>query len=337
MKRKMYITAMLFVGILTSLVAQNDETVYLKDGSKMKGYIAEQTPGKTIGFVQEGSEESTVINWEDISYIGQDNIPITLLSGINSVVTLKSGDVIKGRITEIYPGSKIRIDNGSEERVCDFSYIESIAKEPINDKQSFAEQSKFSDVIYLKNKKKIKGFIINQSLGKSITVLTDNNKTKEVDLKDVVSLKREINDGYAPILDKILAKGQYQYEGSDVKFQTIDINPRGIYYIELNNPKSTVNALKVNAGQEIVIYANMVDNNAVILATKTTHYSEGSGKKALKFETFTTQDFVDKPVSVMKSEVSKAGTTKISFTPTEKGYYVLRVNGVDGFIVINAK
>lgn len=318
----------------TNVMAQDYETVYLKDGSKIKGYIAEQTPGKSIGFIQENSEEPIVVKWEDISYIEQDKLPTTLLSGINSVVTLKNDDVITGRIIEIYPGSKIRIDNGTEERVCDFSYIDNITKVVINENQPFEEQAYYLDVVYLKNNNKVKGFITKQIIGKSITVLDNKKKIQNIELKDIVSLKREKNDDYKPVLDIVLTPGQYMCDGINVKFQNLEpIN--SIYFVDVNG-----NMIKTGVDQEVIICANMIDKNANVLATKTLHQTEKKnliGSKKLEYETFTNDDFLKSSLVVEKSAVSKNGTTKLSFTPKEKGYYVLRINGVTGFIVIHAK
>lgn len=338
MKRKIYLS-LFFVLCGFCLNAQQEETVYLNDGGSLKGYIAKQVPGKTVTFAS--GENMCDLNWSDINYIEKETPAETLLSGVMDVVTLKDDEVIRGFIIEIRPGRDVRMDNG---RSYPYSNIKSLAKEKINESQTFAEQSFYIDKLILKNtKKEYSGFIVCQEIGKSVTLLNENNKTQEFSLKEVEAFVKEKNNKYSPIWDVVLEKGKFvkSDKTTEIKFQQIEPKDNGLYFV-LEQNKLAVNkddVIKTSIGQIVVIYANLNDANANVLVIKTSHESERKslfGNEIFNYETFRYNDFVNS-LPVEKSPVSKAGTTTIKFTPTEEGYYVLRVHGVEGFIIIQAK
>lgn len=329
MKRKLYLS-LLIVLCSVCLNAQQESTVYLNDGNSLKGYISEQTPGKKLVFAS--GEDFIDLKWSDINYIGNEVPPVTLLSGIIDVVTLKNDEVVRGFMVEVRPGRDIRMDDGKSYL---YSNIKTIGKETINENQSFAQQSRYIDRLILKNNDEYTGFIVCQEIGKSVTLLFKDGKTKVVNLKEIGTFAKEKNSEYSPIWDVVLEKGKFVKgdKTTEVKFQKIEpIN--NIYFVDVNG-----DMINTSAGQPVVIYANLNDNNANVLAVKTLQQSDSKGLFSSKknyYETFKYNDFVGS-LPVEKSPVSKVGTTTIKFTPAEKGYYVIMVKGVEGFIVIHSK
>lgn len=324
------------------LSAQEVETIYHKNGSVLNGYILEQEPGKNILF---SSDEILVdkglrmvdtdiyeINWNDISYIEKKNSSDLLLSGTNCNVELKNGKSYIGFIKEIYPGVKIKLKS-DDEKIYEFNYsdiktIETIRK---NVAQPLIEQIYYKESIFLKNGKKIDGYIIRQSIDKSISLISNDTEI-EIKLTDILKMRKSYNDNYTPVYDIVLQPGQYIYNNVDIRFQNIEPTPAYLYIVDIES----TDIIDVYCGQKISIYANLIDEHTKISAVRTLKITrkEGVSRKENHYETFKMDDFVNSNIVVEKSEPTRAGTTKFSFTPYESGYYVLQVSNKEGFIII---
>lgn len=343
--KKMLKVLLLFLSLSTTfLSAQEIEKMYLKNGSVLNGYILEQEPGIKILFTSTGDGNNNglrmvdtdiyEIYWNDILYIEKEDKSDLLLSGINSKIILKSGKSHIGSIKEIYPGQKLKLKKENNE-IHEFNYsdIESIEKIKINVNQSLSEQFYYIEQILLKNDETLYAYIVSQNVNKSILVFS-NDDVIEIDLADIKKIKRLINDKYTPIYDVVLQPDQYVYNNIDIKFQIIEPTPAHIYIVDVESEE----IIDVNVGQKVSIYANLIDKHTKVSVVKTSKITEKAnlfGNKENHYETFKMDDIVNSNIVVEKSDVSKAGTTEFSFTPYEKGYYVLQVSNKEGYVVIS--
>lgn len=340
MKRIIISIGLLF-GLMVNLPAQKMETLYLNDGSVLNGYIKEQNIGRNIIF---HSEDVTLddskhkkanklydIRWTDISFIEKDCVPDTVLTGTINEVLLKDNQKYKGFIIEIYPGDFIKIkDENDKIHVFSYSNIMTINTNPLNENQPVMEQFCFVDEIVLKNANPIKGFIVKQDIGKSISLWVGDNDVKDIPLTEIKQLRKELNNKYRPVSDMILEKGQFVYNNTEIKFQIIEPTVQDIFIID------TVNVLNAEKGKKVSIYANLIEPEIKISAVITSTVEESAnlfGNKKNYYETFKMNDFISSNIKIEKSKVSKGGTTGFSFIPTESGYYVLYVSGKEGYIV----
>lgn len=342
---KNYIMSLLiFLSACSFLSAQEIEILYLKDGSILKGSMVEQEPGKKLLFsgdlvkISQGlrmvSEDLYEIPWRDVSYIEKEDRSDLLLSGTKSEVVLKDGKSYLGFIKEIHPGLKIKLkDDNDKLHVLNYSDIKTISTIKINTNQSIKEQCYFMDRIVLKNDKVIDGFIVLQNVGKTMVVNCADGDI-EILLGDVLKLQKLSNEDYAPIYDIVLQPGQYVYRDMDVKFQNIIPTQAHIYIVNTEG-----DVLDANVGQNVSIYANLIDKTTEMKVVKTTSITENAslfGSKKNHYETFKMEDFAVSNIVVEKSMPTKAGTTKLTFIPNETGYYVLQVGNEKGFIIIKA-
>ena len=344
--KKILKVLLLFLSISNSfLSAQEIEKMYLKNGSVLNGYILEQEPGIKILFssmdVENNKELRMVdtdiyeITWNDILYIEKEDKPDLLLSGINSKIILKSGKSYIGSIKEIYPGHKLKLKSENN-KIYEFNYsdIEAIEKIKMNVNQSLSEQFYYKEQISLKNGEMLNAYILSQNVNKSI-VVSSNDDVIEIALADIKKIKKFINDKYTPIYDLLLRPDQYVYNNIDIKFQIIEPTPAHIYIVNVESDE----IIDVNVGQKVSIYANLIDKHTKVTAIKTSKITEKAnlfGNKENLYETFKMEDIINSNIVVEKSDMSKAGTTEFSFTPFEKGCYVLQVSSKVGFIVIRA-
>ena len=341
---KKYILSLLIVLSACSFIsAQELETIYLKDGSILKGVMVEQEPGKMVLFsgdlvkISHGlrmvSEDVYEIPWGDISYIEKDDRSVLLLSGTDSRVTLKNGKSYEGLVKEIHPGQFLKLKNESD-KTYEFNYsdIKTIETIGINEKQSLIEQLYHKDMIILKNGKTVVGFIAKQNIGKTLSVILDDGTDFEIELTDIYRMKKSANENYNPIYDVVLQPGQFVHDKVDIEFQNIKPTQANIYIV--NTEAKVIDA---SVGQKVNIHANLVDKEAKISAVKAVRITEKAslvGNKENHYETFRMEDFANSNIVIEKSEVSKVGTTEFSFIPSETGYYVLQVSNINGFIIV---
>lgn len=342
MKRKVFLSLMTLFCAYTSLIAQEIETFYLRNGSAFNGHILEQVPGKSIILssddvrVPESLRLVDVdiyeIYWNDISYIEKKDRSDLLLSGTNSLITLKNGKSYEGFIKEIHPGQLLKLKDDSN-KTYEFSYsdIKTIETIVINSNQPFLEQFYHKDIIILKNGKTKNGFIVKQNIGESLSVVMDDGNDIEIQLTDISRMKKSVNEDYKPIYDIVLQPGQFVHNKIDITFQNIEPTPANIYIV--NTESQMIDAY---VGQKVSIHSNLVDKEAKINAIKAVKITrkEGLGNKENHYETFKMEDFANSNIVIEKSEVSKVGTTVFSFVPSETGYYVLQVSNINGFIII---
>lgn len=343
MKREVLFSIMLLLGVGLYLPAQNTETLYLNDDSVLKGYIKEQVPGNNIIFhsddvdLKNGRQKSSNslydIKWSDISFIEKEDMPDTLLTGTISEVILNDDNSYTGFIIELHPGDFIKLkDENDKIHVVRYSNIRTINTKILNHNQALEEQFYYLDEIVLKDEGSVKGFIVKQSVGKSISVWVDETETVNIPLNDIAKLRKQPNNTfYKPIWDKILQEGQFVYNNSDIVFQDIKPTVQGLYIVDVKQ-----NVLTAELNKEISVYANLIDDETKMTAIKTVRMEDRAnliGNKKNYYETFKMDDFVSSNIEVKKSNVTKGGTTEFSFTPTETGYYVLYVSSEEGYIV----
>lgn len=344
MIKKYILLLLIILSACSFLSAQEKETLYLKDGSILKGLMVEQEPGKKVLFsgelvkISQGlrmvSEDLYEIPWGDISYIEKEDRSDLLLSGTKHEIVLKDGNSYVGIIKEMHPGVKIKFKNDNEKiHEFDYSDIKTIKTIEINPEQSIIEQFCYMYRVILKNSKIIDGYIVMQNIGRSLSVITDDGSGFNIELGDISILKKLINENYRPIYDVVLQPGQYVYNNIDINFQNIEPTPAYIYIVDT----ASDDVIDAAVGQKVSIYANLIDKSTEMNAVKTLIISENArmvGNKKNHYETFKMDDFAVSNIVIEKSEPTKAGTTEFSFTPKEVGYYVLQVSNEKGFIII---
>lgn len=213
---------------ITTAYAQNIELAYMKSGSVVEGYIAEQTPGKYITFkttkativVNRDSLQDKVIErvpletlpkewreWaeQDNKYIedeGKKQLELATLKFKNSVYSkvylLEKGSLIK--FIDLTPGN--------------YTFKWSEMYRTAKNKRPDNLFSGLKEILVLSDNSLVEGQIIEQYPGMNLKIETDGGEVltfKFSDVKQIITAK--INDkldlwSQIPLLDKIKIKGE---------------------------------------------------------------------------------------------------------------------------------
>ena len=186
------------VAMSATAMAQNIDKVYMANGTEYEGYISEQVPGykivisATLATVNISSERISGVSTvkKDIaeldSYLQQwakTNRPNAKTLDVSSLKI--GGKDYQNVVILSNDGSKARLlIAGNERHLVNWDDIVKTTKVP-------AASSKFGvkEIVTLHNGKTYEGNIIEQVLGKQMSIQADNGKVNVVKTTDVVSIK----------------------------------------------------------------------------------------------------------------------------------------------------
>ena len=208
--------------------AQNIEQIYLKNGSVIEGYIAEQKPGKHITF--QTTKATIVVNSDSLRNRITDRIPLESLpaewkewaeqnnkyvdSGgqkLLELTTLEFRDIVYPKVYLLEKGSLIKFIDLTPNKYTfkwDELYRTVKSRRPDN------LFSGLKEIIVLSDKSQVEGQIVEQYPGKDLKIETDNGEVLSFKFSDVKQIRTEkVNEELdlwtqIPLLDKIKIKGE---------------------------------------------------------------------------------------------------------------------------------
>lgn len=220
------IVFILFFASLKSF-AQNIEQIYMKSGSVVEGYIAEQKPGKSITI--QTVNASIVVNNDSLQHKLTERIPFETLSAewqgwaeqnkkyienngqkLLELTTLEFRDIVYPKVYLLEKGSLIKFVDLAPNK---YTFKWSDMYRTVKQKRPENLFSGLKEVLVLSDNSQVEGQILEQYPGKDLKIETDNGDVlsfKFDDVKQIITDK--INKKLdlwvqIPLLDKIQVKG----------------------------------------------------------------------------------------------------------------------------------
>ena len=209
--------------------AQNIEQIYMKSGSVIEGYIAEQKPGKHITF--QTAKATIVVNSDSLqSRIITEKIPFEALSAewqawaeqnkkyieddgqkLLELATLEFRNTVYSKVYVLEKGSLIKFIDLAPNK---YTFKWSDMYRTVKKKRPENLFSGLKEILVLSDGSQVEGQIIEQYPGKDLKIETDNEEILVFKIRDVKRIITEkINEKLdlwvqIPLLDKIQVKGE---------------------------------------------------------------------------------------------------------------------------------
>lgn len=276
MKQTKYIIWFLVSVIFNmDITAQITETVFLKNGSVIEGYICEQVPGRTISL--NSVKATMVVNSDSLQHSSTRQVNINELSSewqawvkeqpnmdkeIIKLTTLRFVATEYKDVCIIEEGSLMKfVDLTSKNYVFGWNEIFKTIKTLRPDNQ----YSGIEDVLVLQNGTQYVGQIMEQYPGKNMKIQTNENNIVTVNMAQIAriesnpyNLKLDLFQ-QTPLLDKIYVRGQNM---PIVGFITKRVTNKDLT-IQKQNGETKVFPLK-----QIVKYQKVPNNNYVAICDR---------------------------------------------------------------------
>ena len=208
---------------------QNIEQIYMKSGSVIEGYIAEQKPGKHITF--QTTKATIVVNSDSLqSRIMTEKIPFEALSAewqvwaeqnkkyveddgqkLLELATLEFRNIVYSKVYVLEKGSLIKFIDLAPNK---YTFKWSDMYRTVKKKRPENLFSGLKEILVLSDGSQVEGQIIEQYPGKDLKIETDNEGILVFKISDVKRIITEkINEKLdlwiqIPLLDKIQVKGE---------------------------------------------------------------------------------------------------------------------------------
>lgn len=227
-KRIFYLSLITFIILIasTKLAAQNIEQIYMKSGSVVEGYIAEQKPGSFISV--QSAKATIIVNSDSLQNKIIERVPIdSLPNEWKQWATENSKWIVKDgkRYLELYTfefGSCIYskvflLEKGSSLKFIDVTpnkYVFNWGEmyRTVKNKRPANLFSGLKEVLVLKDESKIYGQITEQYIGKDVKIETDNGDVLSYKFSQIKQIQTErLNEkmtlwSQIPLLDVIRLK-----------------------------------------------------------------------------------------------------------------------------------
>lgn len=209
-------------------LAQNIEQIYMKSGSVLNGYIAEQIPGKQL--IIQATEATIVVNSDSLQNRITERIPFEALSTkwqewaeqnkkfvendgqkLLKLTTLEFRNVVYPKVYLLEKGSLIKFIDLTPNK---YTFKWSDMYRTVKKKRPNNLFSGLKEILVLSDDSQVEGQIIEQYPGKDLKIETNNGEVlsfKSSDVKQIMTEKiNEKMDLWAqiPLLDKIQVKGE---------------------------------------------------------------------------------------------------------------------------------
>lgn len=224
--RPHYIIALMFC-VSESIFAQNIEQIYMKSGSVVEGYIAEQIPGSFISV--QSSKATIVVNSDSLQNKIIERIPVDSLSKEWKQWALENNKYIENegkRFLELHTlefNSRVYskvflLEKGSLLKFIDiipnkYTFKWGDMYRTVKNKRPANLFSGLKEVLVLKDDSRVEGQIIEQFPGKDLKIEADNGEVLSYKFSQIKSIQTEkLNEkmdlwSQTPLLDKIQVKG----------------------------------------------------------------------------------------------------------------------------------
>lgn len=231
MDRNRYSPIILLIIVFSANVktfAQNIELIYMKSGSVIEGYIAEQKPGKHI--TCQTTKATIVVNSDSLQNRIAERIPFEALSTkwqewaeqnkkfvendgqkVLELTTLEFRNIVYPKVYLLEKGSLIKFIDLTPNK---YTFKWSDMYRTVKKKRPDNLFSGLKEILVLSDDSQVEGQIIEQYPGKDLKIETDNGEVlsfKSSDVKQIITEK--INEKLdlwvqIPLLDKIRVKGE---------------------------------------------------------------------------------------------------------------------------------
>jgi hypothetical protein len=225
--RNKYFYMLIMLCVSANTFAQNIEQIYMKSGSVIEGYIAEQKPGKHI--TCQTTKATIVVNSDSLQNRITERIPFEALSTewqgwaeqnkkyienggqkLLELTTLEFRNIVYPKVYLLEKGSLIKFIDLSPNA---YTFKWNDMYRTVKKKRPDNLFSGLKEILVLSDNSRVEGQIIEQYPGKDLKIETDNGEVlsfKSSDVKQIITEK--INEKLdlwvqIPLLDKIRVKG----------------------------------------------------------------------------------------------------------------------------------
>jgi len=273
-----------------------------------------------------------ILNWNKLEKTTKTKRSANQYSGLNDIIDMKDGTRYEGQVIEQVPGKTVKISiSENNDIMVNASLIDEMHLSAISNNISTIEQSPLLDRIFIKGIQwPVEGLITDRKMGKSISILTIDNRNASYPIKNISKYQKFINPNYKVLTEKPIDKGTILINGSERNAWFAPLEIVNGYYV-LGKYSSMVSKV----GQEIVFEANLDDPLVEICVIKAYRKDiSESTAQSLERVVFTQADLKEISLPVNK-EITVDGYIKLSFIPHEEGDYIIYVDGKDGYIIIS--
>ncbi len=271
--------------------------------------------------------------WGDMYRTVKNKRPDNLFSGVKEILILNDNSSVEGQIIEQYPGKDLKIETISGEVLSyKFSNIKKIITTKLNDKFDLWSQVQFLDRITVKGENMpIDGFISSRTLSKEFVIEFEDGTKRTIALNKIISYAKIPNEKYVAAYDKELKVGEVLLNGTTAYFDNLKVQDSFLLLGENVSAQLTV-------GETVCIEAKLANTDTSIALVKAYVENIATGKdkdkKPILWPVITYQDLVQSHLA-MSREITPLGNVKVTFEVNEPGDYVLYIQGMEGYIVIN--
>lgn len=290
-----YIIALMFC-VSENTLAQNIEQIYMKSGSVVEGYIAEQKPGSFI--TVQSTKATIVVNSDSLQNKIIERVPIDSLSNNwkqwateNSkwivkedkryleLYTMEFGSCVYSRVFLLEKGSLLKfIDVTPYKYVFKWGEMYRTAK----NKRPANLFSGLKEVLVLKDDSKVEGQITEQYPGKDVKIETDNGDVLSYKFSQIKQIQTEkLNENMSlwsqiPLLDVIKLKDETneligfissRTLGKDLAFEFEDGQKRNIQQNQI------VSYAKVPNDKYVEVYDKFLNEDEILLNGKPAYFT----------------------------------------------------------------
>lgn len=255
------------------------------------------------------------------------------VTGIDDIVILNNDVKHRGYVVEQCPGRTIKIVKSDSTVVTvNASQVKELQSVAVSNDYPALQQSQLLDRIVLGNGRTVEGLISSRKMGHDLTILTPDSGELKFPMVEIQEYQKFVNPNYKEVTGSPLADGEVRINGAPEAAGFIQLPMKKNYLIVGEQVSETV-----DKGSEIVIEARLTPPTAsvsVVKACSVPFFELGKGNSRKWVITY--QDIVEKSLPVDRT-ISASGVSTIKFCPDEAGYYVISIQGHQGFIVINVK
>ena len=290
-----YIIALMFC-VSENALAQNIEQIYMKSGSVIEGFIAEQKPGSYI--TVQSTKATIVVNSDSLQNKIIERVPIDSLSNEwKQWATENSKWIVKEskRYLELYTmvfGSCVYsrvflLEKGSLLKFIDVTPNKYVFKwgemyRTVKNKRPANLFSGLKEVLVLKDDSKVEGQITEQYPGKDVKIEKDNGDVLSYKFSQIKQIQAEkLNENMSlwsqiPLLDVIKLKDETtelvgfissRTLGKDLAFEFEDGQKRNIHQNQI------VSYAKVPNDKYVEVYDKFLNEDEILLNGKPAYFT----------------------------------------------------------------
>lgn len=290
-----YIIALMFC-VSENALAQNIEQIYMKSGSVVEGYIAEQKPGSFI--TVQSTKATIVVNSDSIQNKIIERVPIDSLSNEwkqwateNSkwivkegkryleLYTMEFGSCVYSRVFLLEKGSLLKFIDVTPNKYV-FKWGEMYRT--VKNKRPANLFSGLKEVLVLKDDSKVEGQITEQYPGKDVKIEKDNGDVLSYKFSQIKQIQTEkLNENMSlwsqiPLLDVIKLKDEtteligFIYSrtlGKDLAFEFEDGQKRNIQQNQI------ISYAKIPNDKYVEVYDKFLNEDEILLNGKPAYFT----------------------------------------------------------------